>query len=121
MSNFDDTRGKMGDTSGDTSGKIGDTSGRSTADVRRVILNRRSDDRVTCLENKIDRLEQDIFDVTAHFDDRIQGVATLIDKKAGEADLATLQKAVVDEIRKQIAAALAPIEERLRRLERPPS
>lgn len=129
MSDFDDTRGKMGDTSGkmgdtsgkmgDTSGKMGDTSGRTLDDIKREIARGRLEERIACLENKVARLEREFIFVTEHLDDRLRAIGESLETKASAADLQTLERRVVAEIKRQITAALAPIEERLRKLEKP--
>jgi recombinational DNA repair ATPase RecF len=118
----DDTQGKMGDTSGrggTTSGKIGDTSGRTLEDVKREIVNGRSDERIKFLENKVARLEQDILSIVEHFDAVTRALAERLDDKVGETQLATNERNILAAARRQLTEALAPLEARVKKLETP--
>jgi chaperonin cofactor prefoldin len=131
MADFDDTQGRIGDTSGrigdtsgrigDTSGRIGDTSGQTLEDVRREVVRGRLIERIIFLENKVARLEQDIFFVADHLDRRMRALDDRISAKASDAQLQSLQKEFLTEIKKQITAAVAPLEARLKKLETPPA
>ena len=75
MADFDDIKGRIGDTSGrigDTSGRIGDTSGRTLEEVQRDIVRGRLIERINFLESKVDRIEGDMVRIASMLDGRLR-------------------------------------------------
>jgi hypothetical protein len=82
MADFDDIKGRIGDTSGrigdtsgrigDTSGRIGDTSGRTLEEVQRDIVRGRLIEKINFLESKVDRIEGDMVRLATMLDARLR-------------------------------------------------
>jgi hypothetical protein len=75
MADFDDIKGRIGDTSGrigDTSGRIGDTSGRTLEEVQRDIVRGRLIEKINFLESKVERIEGDMVRIASMLDARLR-------------------------------------------------